>query len=84
MVIQSEKWTILLRQPKLFLKDILNFPKEVLFTTNSKSFTVSEAETPPEPNGYLYMDPINGNACDNEGYEVIFVPSNLMIMVKLH
>ncbi|MAN25817.1 hypothetical protein [Mesonia sp.] len=62
----------------------INYIGGCSFTTNSKSFTVSEAETPPEPNGYLYMDPINGNACDNEGYEVIFVPSNLMIMVKLH
>lgn len=23
------------------------------------------------------MDPINGDACDNEGYQVIFVPANL-------
>jgi len=46
------------------------------YNTDTKTFTVSEAETPPTPTGYLYMKPINGNACDNEGYEVVFVSSN--------
>lgn len=54
----------------------INYIGGCSYNTNIKTFTVSEAETPPSPSGYLYMDPINGNACDNEGYEVIFVASN--------
>lgn len=55
---------------------IINYIGGCSYNTNTKTFTVSEAETPPTPSGYLYMDPINGNACENEGYEVIFVASN--------
>ena len=46
------------------------------YTTPSKYLKVYEAETPPTPSGYIYMEPINGDACDNDGYEVIFVPYN--------
>ncbi len=45
-------------------------------TTQTKSFDIYEGEIPPEPQGYVYMEPIAGGVCDAQGYQVIFVPSN--------
>lgn len=47
-------------------------------TTQSRFFTVYEPETPPAPQGYVYMEPIPAgvSVCEAQGFEVIFVASN--------
>jgi hypothetical protein len=61
---------------RISVSAIINYIGGCTYNTGSRRFKVYEAEIPPTPSGYLYMEPINGNACDNEGYEVIFVPTN--------
>lgn len=43
-----------------------------------KTLTVYEAEIPPTPQGYVYMEPLpeGTSVCEAQGFEVIFVASN--------
>lgn len=55
---------------------VVNYIGGCSTNTQSETFTVYESETPPSPQGSVFMTPISGDVCDPEGYEVHFQPSN--------
>lgn len=62
----------------LYVNATVNYEGGCASTTLSKSFTVYEPETPPSPQGYVYMSPLpeGASVCEAQGFEVVFVASN--------